>query len=298
MKSSLTVLESDRNFLGIDPCGLDEAEALILPVPLELTTSYLKGTRNGPEALLQASHQVELFDDELKCETFQRGIATIESMKFFDEDSEEAISKIQKELDVILQYNKKTVVIGGEHSVTVGAVRSFSNFYPDMSVIHLDAHADLRDSYLGSPYNHACVMARVREKCPFVSIGIRSLCQEEFRIIQKEDLNIYDIHQIRTQPDWMEQSLSQIGDHVYLTIDLDVFDPSLIPSVGTPEPNGLLWIEFYDLMKRIFNSKTVVGFDVVELCPRPGAEYGVFSAAKIIYRLLGYWFYEECEQIP
>jgi agmatinase len=181
-------------------------------------------------------------------------------------------------------------MIGGEHTVTVGAVRAYRKHFPNLSVLHLDAHADLRESYEDSPLSHACAMARVRESCPFVSAGIRSLCQEEYNAIQREGLAVFDIHRMRGDDSWMDEALSRLGDTVYITLDLDALDPSVMPAVGTPEPGGMSWNQMTGFLRRAFSEKVVVGFDVVELCPLPGAEYGVFSAAKLFYRMIGYWY--------
>jgi agmatinase len=162
-----------------------------------------------------------------------------------------------------------------------------------MTVLHLDAHTDLRDSYEGSPFNHACVMARVAEFCPFVSAGIRSLSAEEAVRISTQMLHVFDIHQMRSEPAWAEKIISLLGDTIYITVDLDVLDPSLMPAVGTPEPGGMGWRECLDFLKRIFSEKKVVGLDMVELCPLPGAAHGVFTAAKMAYRLAGYWFRQD-----
>jgi agmatinase len=299
MESDFTVLNADQNFLGIDShCSWEEAEVAILPVPLELTTTYLKGTCQGPGALLQASHQVELYDDELKQESYKRGIATLAPMVFKNQNPEETVDSIQHRVRMIQSQGKKIVMIGGEHTITVGAVRAFAGLFSDLSVIHLDAHADLRNHYEGSALNHACVMARVRESCSFMSAGIRSLCLEESKLIEEESLHVFDIHRMRSGKDWMDQSLDRVSETVYLTIDLDVLDPSVMPAVGTPEPGGLMWPDILAYLRKIFMRKHVVGCDVVELSPRTGSEHGVFSAAKLVYRLIGYWFFLSYKQIP
>ena len=290
MDRRFDVLGPQANFLGIDTCNTwDKASFVILPVPLEMTTTYMQGTGRGPEALLEASHQVELYDDELRSETWKRGIATLAPMVFEDAAPEGAVAQIENRVSEILKEDKRLAIIGGEHTVTVGTVRAYRNEYLDLSVLHLDAHADLRQEYEGSAYNHACVMARVADICPFVSVGIRSLCAEEADRIQRENLSIYGMHRLRRDDSWVEASLSALGDDVYITLDLDVFDPSVMPAVGTPEPGGMGWYEVLSFLRLIFERKRVVGFDVVELCPKPGAEHGAFTAAKLVYRILGYW---------
>jgi agmatinase len=287
----LKTLNHLNNFLGIEKnSSWPEARIVVLPVPLELTTTYMKGTAKGPGALLRASHQVELYDDELHTETCRQGIATLPSLKINTGDAGKAVDRIEKEVAHILNEKEKLVLIGGEHTVTVGAVRAYKKRFPALSVLHLDAHADLRESYEGSPYNHACVMSRIKAVCPFVSVGIRSLCAEEAKLIRSENIPMFDIHAIRKNPNWMNDSILHLEDSVYITLDLDVLDPSVMPSVGTPEPGGLLWSELTGYLKEVFKRKQVVGFDLVELSARSEKEYGAFTAAKLLYRMIGYWF--------
>jgi agmatinase len=286
---SLSVLPAGSNFLGIEPCSARQAEAVIWPLPLELTTTYIKGTGLGPEALIQASHQVELFDDELEEETFRRGIATLEPYRFEGDDPETAAARIEAEAAGRLEHVRRLVSVGGEHTVSVGLVRAFMKRHPGLTVLHLDAHADLRDSYEGSPLNHACVMSRIAEIAPFVSVGIRSLSVEEHDQIRDRSFAAFGIHRMRKDPSWSAKVLERLGGEVYVTLDLDVLDPSIMPSVGTPEPGGMGWYELLGFLKTVFESRTVIGMDMVELCPKPGAEHGVFSAAKLLYRTLGYW---------
>jgi agmatinase len=291
MKKRFKVLGKEDNFLGVDAfCGWEESRVVVLQAPLEQTTSYMKGTAEGPRALIEASHQVEFFDDELKVETYRRGIATLPPLKFKKDEPEAAVRLIEKQVGEILADNKRLAMIGGEHTVTVGAARAYRKHFSSLSVLHLDAHADLRESYEDSPLSHACAMARVRESCPFVSVGIRSLCQEEHNSIQRDGLAVFDIHRMRGDDSWMDEALSRLGDTVYITLDLDALDPSIMPAVGTPEPGGMSWNQTMGFLRRAFSEKVVVGFDVVELCPLPGAEYGVFGAAKLFYRMIGYWY--------
>jgi agmatinase len=291
MKKSFAVLGKEGNFLGIDAfCGWEESLVVVLPVPLESTTSYMKGTAEGPAALIEASHQVEFFDDELNTETYRRGIATLEPVRFKKDGLSEAVGQVEKRVRELLDENKRVAMIGGEHTVSVGAVRAYRKRFPDLTVLHLDAHADLRESYGGSPYSHACAMTRIRETCPFVSVGIRSLCREEANSIRRENLAVFDIHRMRRDGSWAEDSLSRLGGAVYITLDLDVLDPAVMPAVGTPEPGGMDWFQLIGYLRRVFREKVVVGFDMVELCPRPGAEHGVFAAAKLFYRMIGYWY--------
>lgn len=284
-------MDSERNFLGIMPEeGVEEARFFILPVPLELTTTYIRGSAGGPEALLMASHQVELYDDELKAETFREGILTLEPMEFPGRESPEtAVGRIETRISELLESGKSLVTLGGEHTVSVGIVRAYHAAFSNFSVLHLDAHADLRDEYQGSRFNHACVMARIAEIRPFVSVGIRSLCAEEAEKITDTGWTLFDMHRIREDEGWVPASLDALEQQVYITVDLDVFDPAVMPAVGTPEPGGMGWRELTAYLRRVFREKTVIGLDIMELCPIQGFDYGVFTAAKLVYRLLGYW---------
>lgn len=280
----------DRNFLGLETHNTWElADVAILPVPLEQTTSYMTGTTEGPDALLKASHQVELFDDELKAETYKKGITTLKPLKLNKSDLMDSINEVTKKTTEILDAYKKTILIGGEHSLSVGSIRAVQSKFPDLHVLHLDAHADLRETYLGSPYNHACVMARIREICPFTSVGVRSISKEEAEMIQMGLLNVWDVHRLRKENNWIDTIINQLRGPIYITLDLDVFDPSVIPNVGTPEPGGMGWWETLYFLKQVFQRHQIVGLDLVELCPGAGPDYGVFNAAKLLYRLIGYW---------
>jgi agmatinase len=249
----------------------------------------MKGTVEGPDAILAASHQVELFDDELAAETYKRGILTLEPLRFSDRNPESAVRSVEKAVRSLSETGKKIILLGGEHSVTVGAVRAWSRNASTLSVLHLDAHADLRPSYENSEYNHACVMARILETCPAVSVGIRSLSLEAYQRIRVEKLHVYTMHRIRNEDWWMEAALSHLRDPVYITVDLDVLDPSVLPGVGTPEPGGLGWEEILRFLQLVFSKRKVVAFDVVELCPKSNSDISPFIAAKLIYRMMGYW---------
>jgi agmatinase len=287
---SLKTLDSKKNFLGVNEEGRWPSSCFtVLPAPLELTTTYMKGTGNGPLALLEASRQVELWDDELKVKTVRAGIATLPLMEFKGLSPEQAMEALELRTGEILDEGKMPAVIGGEHSLTTGVIRAFAKRFPGLSVLHLDAHADLRESYEGSPLNHACVMARVGEMVPFVSAGLRSLSPEEADKIDREGLVVFDMHTLRRNPDWSVSAIRALSDTVYITLDLDVLDPSVMPAVGTPEPGGMMWYPLLDFLKDVFASKRVVGVDMVELCPSVDPGAGAFTAAKLLYRMLGYW---------
>jgi len=278
-------------FLGSEaPTTWEQAQVAVLPVPLEQTTTFIRGTRLGPDELLKASVQFEVFDDELKKETAKRcGIATLPPMNFDGYSPESAAIAIESAAAKLIASKKKPVFIGGEHSVSIGVVRAMARAYPGLTVLHIDAHADLRPSYEGSEYNHACVMARVEEVARFVSVGVRSMESEEYRRIVDERLNVFDMHFMRQHRDWQARILDQLRGPVYITLDLDALDPSEMPSVGTPEPGGMRWSETTAFLRRVFTEHRVVGLDLVELCPPAGPAYGVLAAAKLLYRLIGYW---------
>jgi agmatinase len=266
---------------------LENASIVIIPAPYDQTSTWVKGADRGPAAIIEASGNMELYDIETDSEVYLKGIYTAEAVdgRLFPGDM---VETIRARVERHIENDKFTVVIGGEHSVSIGAVRANIEKHPDMTVLQLDAHCDLRDQYEGSEYNHACVMARVKELCPMLQVGIRSMDSSEKDSLDKDRvLFAADIH---SSADWIGRVVSKLSDKVYVTIDLDVFDPSIMPSTGTPEPGGLLWYEVLTLLKTICNSKQLVGFDVVELCPNERNKAPDFMAAKLIYKLLGYRF--------
>jgi len=281
-----------KNFLGLTGRFADfrTAKYAILPIPYEKTTTYGKGTERGPAAILDASEQVELYDEELGAEFYRMGIATMPRRDFCHMESiEDCMRIIYKDARNLIQKGKRLIAIGGEHSITPPLVRAHLESYPDLTVLQLDAHADLRDTYENSPYNHACAMARVRELTKHVGIGIRSLSQEEAMRIANEELPLFFAHEMHENPNWQDKVIAQLNDPVYVTIDVDFFDPALIPGTGTPEPGGFGWWETLSFLKRLFQTKKVVGADVVELAPIPGQHVSEFTAARLVYKLIAYW---------
>lgn len=266
------------------------AKAVIIPIPYEMTTTYIKGTTKGPEAIINASKYMELYDEELDRVISEVGIATLAPLKI-KEKPQAMVEKVKNHCLKIIKDNKFPVVLGGEHSISVGFLLALKHKYPDISALHFDAHADLRDEYNGTKYNHACVMARIRERCNAVSVGIRSLSAEEAEVIKKNNYNIFWAKDKKNISSWTSEILENLNKNVYITIDLDVFDPLVMPAVGTPEPGGLDWYQVLDMTKTVFKKKNVVGFDVVELCPEPKNKSPDFTAAKLVYKLLGYKFY-------
>jgi agmatinase len=287
------ILEKRFGGVSSDYAGLKKAKACVIQAPYEGTVTYVKGTRKGPAAIIDASLNMERFDDELQTETCKIGIYTNPPVEFdLSASPEKAIGKVKDAVSEVFQAGKFPVVLGGEHLVTVGAVRAAKETFKDLSVLYLDAHCDLRDEYRGSKYNHACTARRVHKMCPVVEVGTRSLSQEEkdFLNTSPANLKVISVHDILQTHDWKKEAARSLTDTIYITIDLDVLDPSVMPSVGTPEPGGLGWYEFMDLLKIITKEKKVIGFDLVELSPRDGLVASDFLAAKLIYRLLGYVF--------
>ncbi|MHC4744180.1 MAG: agmatinase [Planctomycetota bacterium] len=274
-------------YLHEDYCNPENSEIVIIPAPYDQTSTWVKGADEGPEAIMEASGNMELYDIETDSEVYLRGIFTDEPVErdLYPEDMVETVrQKVQRHL----ARNRFPVVVGGEHSVSVGAVQAHADNHSGLTVLQLDAHADLKGEYEGSKYNHACVMARIKELCSIVQVGIRSISSEEKELFDNDRLFLSrDIHD---NAEWIEDAAEKLGDKVYVTIDLDVFDPSIMPSTGTPEPGGLYWYPVLSFLKKVFAERDVVGFDVVELCPNAKNKAPNFLAAKLIYKLLSYKF--------
>lgn len=260
------------------------AAIAILPVPYDGTSTWIKGADRGPKALLEASYNLEFYDIETRTEVYKRGIATLEPVT--EAASPEAMADaVERRVEQILLDGKFPVLIGGEHSVSIGAFRAMARRYPHLSILQLDAHSDMRDEYEGSACNHACVMARAKELTPHITqVGIRSSAREEQHNICPD--RTFYAHDIVGQEGWQERVSQQLTEAVYITIDLDVLDPAYMPSTGTPEPGGLSYREVITLLRRVIKEHRVVGLDVVELCPSPTAKASDFLAAKLIYQFL------------
>lgn len=284
-----------NNYLGLEEeySSFKKSKAVIFQAPYDKTTTYIHGAANGPAAIIEASKYMERYDDELNQETFKIGIHTMEPMPIQNLSSEEMVDKVYTQTLELLKANKFPVLLGGEHAVSIGAVKAFKEVYPNISVLHLDAHYDMRDVYFGSKLNHGCVARRILEMCPVVQAGVRSQSKEErdFLATQSDGrvktISVYDILEM---PLWKDVASNSLSENVYISVDLDVYDPALVPATGTPEPGGLGWYEALSLFREVTKDKKVVGFDVVELCPIKGNIASDFLAAKLIYRLLGYIF--------
>ena len=277
------------NYGGLDNefTAYENARIVILPVPYDGTSTWLKGADKGPQAILEASANMELYDIETDSEVYTQGIATLEAVT--EDQSPEAMSDaVEKQVDAILMDKKFPVLLGGEHSVSIGSIRAFAKQYENFSVLQLDAHSDMRDNYEGSDHNHACVMARAKEMATVAQVGIRSSCIEEKHNIDPD--RIFYAHEIKESPTWMYNVSEKLNDNVYITIDLDVFDPAYMPSTGTPEPDGLTYREVINFLKLINERHNIIGLDIVELCPNEMNKAPDFLASKLIYQLLSMKF--------
>ena len=263
----------------------ESAEIIILPVPYDYTATRQKGADLGPEAIIEASAHVELFDIETNLEVHLQGIHTFELAQV-PKSAEKLASVIKQKFSSFIKDAKFPVMLGGNHSVTLGAVQALAEKFSDLTVLQLDAHADLRESYHGSMFNHACVMARVEEICPAVQVGIRSMSREEYNRLDIS--RVFLARDIFMRSDWIEKVVDLLSANVYVTIDLDVFDSSIMPSTGTPEPGGLDWHQVTRLLKEVAEKRQVVGFDVVELMPNNHNKAPDFLAAKLVFKFLSY----------
>jgi agmatinase len=279
--------EANFSCLPEEYSSLADAKIVIVPVAYDSTSTWIKGADKGPAAIIEASANMELYDIETDSEVYRKGIYTDKAIegKLSPENMVEAV---RKRIRGHLEKDKFTVVLGGEHSVSIGSIKAHIENKPDIAVLQLDAHCDLRDEYNGSKYNHACVMARVKELCPIVQVGIRSMDHSEKELMDRA--NVFFAEDIYSRRDWTDKVISKLIDRVYVTIDLDVFDPSIMPSTGTPEPGGLLWYDVLKLLKAVSDNRDIVGFDVVELCPNERNKASDFLTAKLIYKLLSYKF--------
>jgi agmatinase len=277
---------------GTTPTTTDfeNARVVILPIPLDRTTSYMPGTRNGPHEILVASAHMELWDEETNTDVHRIGIFTLPEMEFPFASMDEVVTEIRRVATELVDRGKFPVVLGGEHSITAAVVAAVAAKHPRLSVLQIDAHADLRDSFMGTRYNHACAMRRVLEHARCTQVGIRSLSPDEAAVAPTLETTIFYDWNMRQDPRWIERVVESLGDTVYITIDCDGFDPAIMPATGTPEPGGLSWYECLGLLRRVIESRSVVGCDIVELSPIPGHVAPNFLCAKLIYKILSYRF--------
>jgi agmatinase len=296
------VLDEKYNFLAIpeNVSNLDSSKIVIVSAPYEHTVSYGGGTQNGPKGIIDASAFVEFYDDEFDKELcFEKGIATLEPIDFWKKVDAEALDLIYKQVKDMLNYNKFVVTLGGEHTISSAPIKAHFEKYPNMSILQFDAHSDLRESYEDSIFSHASVMARVCEFFPnnnITQVGIRAQCIEESRFIKENKINTFYASGIRTNKygtNWKETLVNTLNQEVYITFDVDAFDPSIMPSTGTPEPEGLLYAEVLEIFRLIRKSgRKIIGFDVVELAPIPALSHPDLTTARLVYKLLNYAFYD------
>lgn len=291
----------EKNFLGIEDefSSFEKAKVVILPIPYEATVSYGGGTSKGPVAILNASHYVEFYDEETGREVYNEfGIATLEPLDFSGLDEENSLGLIYNASKKLLQENKFVISLGGEHTISQALIVPFAEKFTDLSILHIDAHSDLRKDYLGNKFSHASVMARVCEYLTpnrVVQVGIRAQCIEEAEFIKENGVTTLYAHEIRggryrkIVKDWDDYAIEKLSDNVYVTFDVDGFDPSIMPATGTPEPNGLLWQETIKLLRKLGKTKNVVGCDVVELSPMTGLHHPDLTTAKLVSKMINYF---------
>ncbi len=279
-----------KKFAGLDAkySNYESAKIAVLPVPYDKTSTWLKGADDGPEAILDASEALEWFDIETKTEVYRHGIATLPPV---DEDAtpEKLCSAVDDAVSQILSDEKFPVILGGNHTVSIGVFRAMTRYYNNLTILQLDAHSDMRNVYEGSPLNHACVMYQAAALTSITQVGIRSMCIEELPNIKHD--RIFYAHEIFDHENWHQDALDTLSQNVYITIDLDVFDPAVLPSTGTPEPGGLTYYQVLHFLRKVFQTRNVVGVDLVELCPNPKRRASDFLAARLAYQLMTYKFY-------
>ena len=263
----------------------DKARVVVLPVPYDSTASGWVGAREGPAAIIEASENMELYDIGIGSEPYLVGIHTLPEMAVHAGGPQAMVERVQEVVGELLDDGKFVVTLGGEHTVAVGAVRAHAERTPGLTVLAFDANADLRDSYMDTPYSHACTLRRALECAPVVQVGLRSAERQEHELIRARGLPFYSPQEYRAAGP--ESIAAQLGDEVYVTIDLDAFDPSQVAAVGTPEPGGLLWDEVSELLATVTRRRRVVGFDVTELAPSLGPRANAQLAARLTYRLIG-----------
>ncbi|HOJ37013.1 MAG TPA: agmatinase [Ignavibacteriales bacterium] len=287
-------LSEKDNFLALEEkySNYDFSKFVIVSAPFEKTVSYGHGTAAGPQAIIEASQYVEFYDDYLNYEAaFEDGIITLEPLEFSEIDTfEESFEKISNIVKEVLNDNKIPVVLGGEHSISSAVYKPFHQKYENISVLHFDAHSDLRDEYSGTKFSHACVMKRIFEmNSDITQIGIRAQCREEAELIKKHNIKTYYMQKIRNNiygTNWVEEIVDNLKENVFLSFDVDAFDPSVISATGTPEPGGLFWDETLSILEKVIKNKNIVGFDVVELAPVQENTISDFNTAKLIYKII------------
>ncbi len=285
-------MSTTKNYAGIPDefAQLETAKVILVPVPYGGTANWGKGAENGPEAFLEASQNLELYDIETDTEVFEQGIYLADAITE-NRSPEAVVDTVHKVTKEFIKRNKFVTIVGGEHSVSIGTVRAFNECFDNLTVLHIDAHADLRKSYNGSKFNHACAMHEASQTTNLVQIGIRSMDAIEKTFMDEE--KTFFAHDMVNDEYWMDKVIELMSKNVFISFDLDALDPSIMPSTGTPEPGGLFWYETLEFLKQVFEEKNVVGFDIMELCPNPADRTADFLAAKLYYKMLSYKFMGE-----
>ncbi len=287
-------MKTKQNYAGIPDefAQLEKSKIVLIPVPYDGTSTWGKGADKGPAAFLEASENLELYDIETNTEVYKQGVYLSEYIS--ENTSPEAmVDAVHSTTKDFIKRNKFVTLIGGEHSISVGSIRAFNECYSNLSVLHIDAHADLRKSYQGSKYNHACAVHEASQTTNLVQVGIRSMDAIEKTYMDEE--KTFFAHDMINDEYWMENAIEALTENVFITFDLDALDPSILPATGTPEPGGLLWYETLEFLEQVFEEKNVVGFDIVELCPNSQDKSSDFLAAKLYYKMLSYKFLGEDE---
>lgn len=279
------MIKQMTHFLDMDEelCQFDRARYALLAVPYDGTSTFMKGADKGPQAILDASDSLELYDIQYRYEACNAGIYT-DHFHYDLATPERMVDSVHRRVQHFLNVGKQVILIGGEHSISVGAIKAMSEQHQNLTVLQIDAHADLRDEYHGSIYNHACVMRRAQDYARVVQVGIRNVCTEEMHNVMPE--NIFYAHDICDNDGWIDRATERLTQNVYITFDLDGLDPSILPATGTPLPGGLQWYPTLRFLREVFNRKHVVGFDVVELCPQPDSKVSDVLAATLVYKMI------------
>jgi|SRR5690625_282708 len=283
-----------KTYAGIpqEYANLATSKIVLIPVPYDGTSTWGKGADKGPEAFLEASENMELYDIETGTEVYRQGIFLADPITE-DRSPEAMVNEVHRLTKEYIKRNKFVTLFGGEHSISIGSIRAFNECFQNLNVLHIDAHADLRAEYEGTPYNHACALYEASQNTNLVQVGIRSMDISETTVMNEE--NVFFAHELAEDDYWIDKVIEALGENVFITFDLDALDPSILPSTGTPEPGGMFWYETLELLKRVFEERKVVGFDLVELCPNPQEKSSDFLAAKLYYKMLSYKFSETAE---
>lgn len=290
-------MTTQKTYAGIDKeySSAEKSKITLIPVPYDGTTTWMKGSDKGPEAFLHASANMELYDIETDSEVYKQGVFLHEPI-LENSSPEKMVDAVHKAAKEEIKKNKFVTIFGGEHSISIGAIRAFNECFDNLTVLQIDAHADLRQTYNGSKCNHACAVYEASQNTNLVQVGIRSMDGSERRVMDRE--KVFFAHEMVADEFWMDKAIDLMTDNVYITFDFDALDPSIFPSTGTPEPGGMLWYETLDFLKAVFEEKNVVGFDLMELCPNELDKSSDFLAAKLYYKMLTYKFKDEMTEIP